>query len=196
MQTPEHKLDSGRQDPGYQGLKAKATTCPGSPGHALNKMQLPAWPPSSYPIPMAPSRSKGKLQGGPSGQEWGYWTLRFSLTPPLSLSQQGHRQTAGCHMFKTAIRAEAGPWAQGKLYFGLAECLQAWCFLPTLPGTCVKPSAWPHHLVRTYCSRSPVPMGSSRRFPSHVPHIVSFRGFTPVSTSFAHALLWAGAGIW
>lgn len=99
-------------------------------------------------------------------------------------------------MFKWAIRAEAGPWAQGKLYSGLAECLQAWCSLPTLLGICVKLSAWSHHLIQTHCSCSPDPMGSSQGFPSHVPHRVSFRGFTPIPTGFAHALLWAGADIW
>lgn len=151
----------------YQGLKAKATTCPGTPGHTLNKLQPPAWPPSSYPIPMAPSHSKGKLQGGPTGQEWRYGTRRFngtrrfSPTPLLPLSQQGRRQTSGRHMLKSAICAEAGAWAEERLHFGLAERLQAFAHRAPLP---VFPphSAGTHHLVQIHCSHSPAPTGSSR----------------------------------
>lgn len=47
--------------PRCQRLAAKATTRQGSPGLLSTSYSCPAWPPSTYPIPMALSYPKDKL---------------------------------------------------------------------------------------------------------------------------------------
>lgn len=113
-QASEHSPGGGRRDPGIRGLEPKPQAVWARQDALWTSCSCPAWPPSSYPIPMAPTFFTGKPQGGPSGQDWGCWTLRVNPTPPLpcpSGPEQCKLQTATHSQLPSGLSQESG---QGK----------------------------------------------------------------------------------
>ena len=184
----------------YQRLGAKATTRPGSPGRALDKLHPPRLVTLILPNSHGTFPLHRKPQGGPSGQDWGCWTLRVDLTPPLPLPQWPRAyQGVGCTCSQLPSGLSQEP-AHGEDHSGLPECPQAFAYRapqpgvpppPTLPSTNVEPSAWPHEMVQIHCYHSPAPVASSQGSLSHGSLSGGFWGSVPVPTSSAYTLLWA-----
>lgn len=185
MQTPEHNLGSGRQDPGIRGLKPKpqpvqarqdtllSCSCP--PGHP-HPTQFP-W---HLPTPKGNYREALVARNGGTGPEY----LAPHLLCPCPSRATSKLQGTTCSKVPSTLRQAPGhredgilDWlnASGPLLTGLLS----WCSLPILPSTRVKPSARPYHPVQIHCFHSPAPMGSSRGPLSHVAHIVGFRESPP-----------------
>lgn len=189
-------------DPGIRGLEPKPQPVRAHQDMLWTSCTRPAWLPSSYPIPTAPSQSwpLGKPQGGPSGQDWGCWTLRVDLTPPRPLPQWPRAyQGVGCpcSQLPSGLSQEPG---HGEDHLGLPECPQAFAYRapqlgvpppPTPPSTNVEPSAWPHQTVHIHCYHSPAPVASSQGSLSHGSLSGGFWGSVPVPSSSAYTLLWA-----